>query len=498
MLTVGEPFHHPPLRESIECVSPSFHRARQQPPLRRSGARRRPGGRLRPSPVTGTSRSLRNTGSAASTRRRQAGASRAASTTATRAASTSATGTRTSARARCYPGGNIEMDFYGGYKKPSATSASTSAPSTTTTRAPRRRLDATRQIRIDGSRRLTIDNKEFYVGVSWKWLASRRSRSIDDCFATPGHQGHRLPRSRARTTTSARGWGVVGAYRPPRRSRTSATRNYTDYKLGVTKDIGGWVFGAAYIGTNAKGDCGTERPTASRHELSRAAMPAATRSCCRSGRRSEPTRAPAMRRPMETRMKLVTAIIKPFKLDEVREALSAIGVQGITVTEVKGFGRQKGHTELYRGAEYVVDFLPKVKIEAAVDDRPARAGHRGDREVARTPARSATARSSSSTSSRSSASAPARPARTRSKENDQMKKLCAFLALLGLSLRLRRRAALRRRTSRAATPRRAAAAAAPAAAADAAAAAADAAAAPRRARRRTRATSPGCWSPPRS
>ena len=65
-------------------------------------------------------------------------------------------------------------------------------------------------------------------------------------------------------------------------------------------------------------------------------------------------------------MKLVTAVIKPFKLDEVREALSAIGVQGITVTEVKGFGRQKGHTELYRGAEYVVDFLPKVKIEAAI------------------------------------------------------------------------------------------------------------------------------------
>jgi nitrogen regulatory protein P-II 2 len=67
-------------------------------------------------------------------------------------------------------------------------------------------------------------------------------------------------------------------------------------------------------------------------------------------------------------MKMVTAIIKPFKLDEVREALSAVGVQGITVTEVKGFGRQKGHTELYRGAEYVVDFLPKVRIDAAVDD----------------------------------------------------------------------------------------------------------------------------------
>lgn len=67
-------------------------------------------------------------------------------------------------------------------------------------------------------------------------------------------------------------------------------------------------------------------------------------------------------------MKLVTAIIKPFKLDEVREALSAIGVQGITVTEVKGFGRQKGHTELYRGAEYVVDFLPKVKLDIAIED----------------------------------------------------------------------------------------------------------------------------------
>ena len=67
-------------------------------------------------------------------------------------------------------------------------------------------------------------------------------------------------------------------------------------------------------------------------------------------------------------MKLVTAIIKPFKLDDVREALSEIGIQGITVTEVKGFGRQKGHTELYRGAEYVVDFLPKVKIEIGVDD----------------------------------------------------------------------------------------------------------------------------------
>ena len=67
-------------------------------------------------------------------------------------------------------------------------------------------------------------------------------------------------------------------------------------------------------------------------------------------------------------MKLVSAIIKPFKLDDVRQALSEIGVQGMTVTETKGFGRQKGHTELYRGAEYVIDFLPKIKIEVAIDD----------------------------------------------------------------------------------------------------------------------------------
>jgi len=68
-------------------------------------------------------------------------------------------------------------------------------------------------------------------------------------------------------------------------------------------------------------------------------------------------------------MKIVTAIIKPFKLDDVRDALAEVGVQGVTVTEVKGFGRQKGHTELYRGAEYVVDFLPKVKIEVAIDSK---------------------------------------------------------------------------------------------------------------------------------
>ena len=80
-------------------------------------------------------------------------------------------------------------------------------------------------------------------------------------------------------------------------------------------------------------------------------------------------------------MKLISAIIKPFKLDEVREALSAIGVQGITVTEVKGFGRQKGHTELYRGAEYVVDFPAQGEDRCGGSRRHRRPGHRGDREI---------------------------------------------------------------------------------------------------------------------
>jgi len=91
-------------------------------------------------------------------------------------------------------------------------------------------------------------------------------------------------------------------------------------------------------------------------------------------------------------MKQITAIIKPFKLDEVREALAEVGVTGLTVTEVKGFGRQKGHTELYRGAEYVVDFLPKVKVEVVVDDsgvegaidaivKAARTGRIGDGKI---------------------------------------------------------------------------------------------------------------------
>jgi nitrogen regulatory protein P-II 2 len=111
-------------------------------------------------------------------------------------------------------------------------------------------------------------------------------------------------------------------------------------------------------------------------------------------------------------MKIVMAIIKPFKLDEVREALTAIGIQGLTVTEVKGYGRQKGHTEIYRGAEYAVSFLPKIKIEVAVApdmvDKAVEAISGAPR-----PVRSATARSSSSASNRPCASAPAKPTKTR-------------------------------------------------------------------------------------
>jgi nitrogen regulatory protein PII len=113
-------------------------------------------------------------------------------------------------------------------------------------------------------------------------------------------------------------------------------------------------------------------------------------------------------------MKKIEAIIKPFKLDEVKEALQEVGLQGITVTEAKGFGRQKGHTELYRGAEYVVDFLPKVKIEVVCPTTLVEKAVEAIRKPRR-PAASATARSSSPTSRRPSASAPAKPATTPSR-----------------------------------------------------------------------------------
>ena len=122
-------------------------------------------------------------------------------------------------------------------------------------------------------------------------------------------------------------------------------------------------------------------------------------------------------------MKKIEAIIKPFKLDEVKEALHEIGVSGITVLEAKGFGRQKGHTELYRGAEYVVDFLPKVKLEVVVEDAQA------DRCVeAIAAAASATARSSSCRSRPRCASVPASATRTRSDEKLMCSNSRAWLA----------------------------------------------------------------------
>ena len=137
---------------------------------------------------------------------------------------------------------------------------------------------------------------------------------------------------------------------------TSPVDSITDWKLGVTYDLSGWLLGASYIGTNRDLTGGTaalsDQEHQQRHRRRVGVEDVLIHNACEG----------------DAAMKMVTAIVKPFKLDEVREALSAIGVQGVTVTEVKGFGRQKGHTELYRGAEYVVDFLPKVKIEAAVDD----------------------------------------------------------------------------------------------------------------------------------
>ncbi len=117
-------------------------------------------------------------------------------------------------------------------------------------------------------------------------------------------------------------------------------------------------------------------------------------------------------------MKQVTAIIKPFKLDEVREALAEVGVSGLTVTEVKGFGRQKGHTELYRGAEYVVDFLPKIRVEVVLPDNQVEAAIEAIVK-APAPARSATARSSSRRWNRPSASAPAKATKRRCKPRGQ-------------------------------------------------------------------------------
>ena len=154
-------------------------------------------------------------------------------------------------------------------------------------------------------------------------------------------------------------------------------------------------------------------------------------------RRSAAPSSPATHHAAQgTDVKLIIAAIKPFKLEEVREALTGVGVQGMMVTEIKGFGSQSGHTEIYRGAEYAVNFVPKVKLEIVVADALADQVVGDDRRAPPRPTRSATARSSCSTSSRRCACAPARPTTTRCERraggharNDTMMRLMTKLAL---------------------------------------------------------------------
>ena len=187
----------------------------------------------------------------------------------------------------------------------------------------------------------------YYLDLTANYPAGRQARR---CSAHYGDQ---------KFTGSTAAW----------QSATTTCASYTDWKLGVTYSLPkDFTVGAFYIDT----EHGVDQKTFYTSSTAAGSRVSWARTRSRSSSR-KPSNDAARGRPRGrphfhggNRMKLVTAIIKPFKLDEVREALSAIGVQGITVTEVKGFGRQKGHTELYRGAEYVVDFLPKVKIEAAI------------------------------------------------------------------------------------------------------------------------------------
>ena len=299
-----------------------------------------------------------------------------------RAASTSATGTRASSSAGCTPAAPASRwTSTAAGRSPSATSASTSAyiyyyyPKAAFTNA-----------YSGGTGK--FDNQEVYIGVTWKWLSAKCNYALSDYFGLNSDQagGYWVNQTTGAALDPIGNMGdsngtyyfdltatcpvndklsVVGHY-GMLKVKTYSELDYNDWKLGVTYDLGGWVLGASYIGTDAN-----ERLVLHRRQQGKQGHGRRHRSPVRrqdvlkpkqDGRRVAETR----RFSRETLVKLVTAIIKPFKLDEVREALSAIGVQGITVTEVKGFGRQKGHTELYRGAEYVVDFLPKVKVEAAI------------------------------------------------------------------------------------------------------------------------------------
>ena len=257
-----------------------------------------------------------------------------------------------------YPsGGGIEMDLYGGFKK---------SFGDFTFDVGLLQYYYPKAVTPTGGEK--YDTLEAYLGVTWKWLTAKYSITITDYFGVNSI-------STASTNGDSKGSGylditasyeiapkltLVGHY-GMQTVKNYEPLDYNDYKLGVTYDMNGWILGAAYIGTDAD-ETIYILPTARRSARTRSCFPSASRSDNRET--AAGARAPAA--SGRKGMKLVTAIIKPFKLDEVREALSAIGVQGITVTEVKGFGRQKGHTELYRGAEYVVDFLPKVKIDVAV------------------------------------------------------------------------------------------------------------------------------------
>ncbi len=197
---------------------------------------------------------------------------------------------------------------------------------------------------------ISPDTQEAYVGASWGPATLKYSHAFSNLFGFANSKNsHYLDLSAS--FDLGQGWSLV-PHVGHQRVKNNSAFSYTDYSITVNRDFGnGLSASAAWVDTDSNGLY-----------------------LAPSGEEPRPQRAGAGRqvfvltRSQGAPMKLVTAIIKPFKLDEVREALSAIGVQGITVTEVKGFGRQKGHTELYRGAEYVVDFLPKVKIEAAIGD----------------------------------------------------------------------------------------------------------------------------------
>ena len=209
---------------------------------------------------------------------------------------------------------------------------------------------------------------ELYAALTWKWITGKYSYSVDSkTFGFPDSRGSDYWELNATydivdKVNDTIGKVTVFGHYGQQRFKNNGFYDYGDWKVGISTEVLGVTVGIFGTGTDAESAAYTNRFG---KDISDSNSSATSR------RHSDdrPARRPhGQPRTCGGFMKLVTAIIKPFKLDEVREALSAIGVQGITVTEVKGFGRQKGHTELYRGAEYVVDFLPKVKIEAAIKD----------------------------------------------------------------------------------------------------------------------------------